>query len=322
MKNSTNKSIKVGFFIIAAITLFVLAIYFIGSKNNLFNRKSFIYCVFNDIRGVVPGNSVRFSGISVGNVKDIEITSDSTVILKLSIRKDYTRYIYKNSIVEISQDGLMGNKILVVSSGTSDSGQIVEGDTLNAKYGVDIENLLTQVNEILTDTRSVMSNLNFMTQKINNGEGDIGELLNNKTLTTKFAPIADKLNSTLAEVENITRKINSGKGDIGQLLNSNELTDEIKSIMGNLRNVSDRTNTIVGELDQTAKSINSGEGTVGLLLNNKNTAQNIDSTIIKVNSGLDQISHALKSLEGSWIMNTAVGKKKKNYPLPDKNIPK
>ncbi|VBB43087.1 Mammalian cell entry related domain protein [uncultured Paludibacter sp.] len=313
MKNSTNRTLRVGFFVISAIILFVLAIYFIGSKNNLFNRKTYAYCIFNDIRGVVPGNAVRFSGINVGNVKDIEITSDSTVVLTLAIRKDYAKFIYRNSIVEISQDGLMGNKLLLVSSGTPDTGHILEGDTLRAKYGIDIENMLSQARDILVDTKSTVSNLNLITEKINNGEGDIGALLTKNTLTTKFSVTADNLNSTLAELTEITQKINSGKGDLGKLVNTNEITTEAKSIMTNLRTTSEKANNVVGELNQTAKSINSGDGTVSLLLNNANTAKNVDTTILKVNSGLDQVSHTLKTLENSWIMNL-FNNKTKNYP--------
>lgn len=40
------------FFVATAIAIFVLAIYFIGSKNNFFNSKLAIKCNFKDVKGV------------------------------------------------------------------------------------------------------------------------------------------------------------------------------------------------------------------------------------------------------------------------------
>lgn len=312
MKASTNKTMKLGLFVITSIILFVLAIYFIGSKNNLFNSKINVYAVFNDVRGVVPGNNVRFSGINVGNVRGIEMTSDSTVILTLSIRRDYAKFIYHNSIAEISQDGLMGNKLILISSGTPTTGHIIEDDTLGVKYGIDIENMLSQTRDILVDAKTAVSNLETITAKINSGEGDLGELLNKKTLTTKLAATTDNLNSALVEVSGITRKINSGQGDLGKLVNTNDITTEAKSIMKNLNQVSQKADNTINELGQTVKNINTGDGAISLLLNNKKTANNVDTTIIKVNSSLDQFNQTAKAIENSWILNVFNKKKKKD----------
>lgn len=312
MKKNINKTIKLGFFVITSIILFVLAIYFIGSKNNLFNAKVDVYTVFNDIRGLMPGNNVRFSGINVGNVKSIDITSDSTVVLRLSIRKDYAKFIYRNSIVEIGQDGLMGSKLLLISSGTPNAGPIQEGDRLGAKYGIDIENMLAQTQDILVDAKSAMSNLGMITSKINSGEGDLGELLTKKTLTTKLAATTDNLNNTLTQIGGITRKINNGQGDLGRLVNNNDLTSEAKTVLTNLNQTAKKANDVIADLSVTAKSINTGEGSVSLLLNNKRTAGNVDTTIIKVNTGIDQFNRTAKAIENSWILNIFNKKKKKD----------
>ncbi|MGC3978175.1 MAG: MlaD family protein [Paludibacteraceae bacterium] len=313
MNNNNNKTVRVGFFIASAIAIFVLAIYFIGSKNNLFNSKTKVICVFKDVKGVVQGNIVRFSGINVGNIKDITITSDSTVEIMMAIRKDYAQFIYKNSLVEISQDGLVGNKLLIISEGSANAGHIEENDTLKAKKGLDLDNLFTQVNKILASTESTIKNLDSITGKLKNGEGTIGELLTKNTLTSKLNVITDNLNTTLTNVNAITHKINSGQGDIGKLISRNDITDNAKSILTNLNQTSQKANIVVDELTKTTRSLNNGEGALSMLLNDKNTANNVDTTIKKAGGSLDQITHTLKALEGSWIFDLA-GKKTKNYP--------
>lgn len=313
MKNNTNRNIRVGFFVVAAITIFTLAIYFIGSKNNFFNSKTDLRCIFKDVKGVMQGNNVRFSGINIGNVKSIDLTSDSTVVVTMTVREDYTRFIYKNSKVQISQDGLMGNKILVIMPGSSSTGHVVEGDTLIADAGFDLDNMIAQVGGILENTKSAVANLDSITQKINHGEGDIGELLTSKTLTTKLGLLTNNLNTTLTNVNSITQKINSGQGDLGKLVNSNEITSQTQSILTGLNATTNNANNILSELSKTTENINSGNGTVGMLLNNKQTAENIDTTILKLNSGLDQLSGTLKTVQDSWILNI-FKKKKKDTP--------
>src|SRR5690554_4679100 len=103
MKN-TKKALRLGIFVAAALILFVVAVYLIGSKGNLFSPTKDVFSSFKDIRGLVVGNNVRFAGINVGTVKNIRIISDTSVVVTMSIREDYSKYIYKNSKVQIGQE--------------------------------------------------------------------------------------------------------------------------------------------------------------------------------------------------------------------------
>lgn len=311
MKNRQNKAFRVGLFIFAALMILVLTIYFIGSKDNLFTTKTNVTSSFQDIRGVVVGNNVRFSGINVGTVKSIELTSDSSVILTLAISNKYAKHIYKNSIVEISQDGIMGSKLLNISSGTEDSGPIEEGDQLSAKYGIDLENMLGEARDVMAQASDAVTSLKSIANKIDTGEGDIGRLINDNTLTSQLAITTQRLNSTLANVDQITRKINTGNGDLARLINNNELTENTYSVLGNLNQAADKTNLVVTNLEATTNSINNGEGPVNLLLNSKATAQNIDTAIIKLQGSLEQFDKTAKAIEESWIVRLFSKKKKK-----------
>lgn len=312
MKSIRNKATRVGIFVFGAIAVLVLTIYFIGSKDNLFASKTNVICTFQDIRGVVVGNNVRFSGINVGTVRSIEMTSDSTVVLTLSIAEKYAKHIYKNSIVEISQDGLMGSKLLNISSGTASSGLIEEGDRLHAKYGVDLEGMLSEARDILYQAGEAVTSLKSIAGKIDTGDGDIGRLINDNTLTTELVTTTRSLNSTLANVDQITRKINTGQGDLARLINGNELTDNTYSVLGNLNEAAGKTNKVVSDLAATTNSINSGEGTVNMLLNSKKTAQNIDTAILKLQNSLEEFDKTAQAIQESWIVRLFSKKKKKN----------
>ena len=262
----TRRALRLGIFVATAIVLFVVAVYMIGSKGNLFSPTTDIISSFKDIRGLVVGNNVRFAGINVGTVKDIRIVSDSSVIVTMSIRDDYTEYIYKNSTVQIGQEGLMGGKIVLISSGTPETGTVGEGDYLAVAEGLDIQGMIAQAQTMLLEATKTISNLTSVTDKIDKGDGDISRLINNNDLTTQLNAVTQKLNNSMADVNDITKKVNNGEGDLGKLINDDGISTQLTGIMENLNATSVKAHAAVSELQQTAQAINSGEGVLPRLL--------------------------------------------------------
>lgn len=316
MRNNTNKALKLGVLVTVALLLFLIAIYLIGSKNNLFNSTTIVKCSFRDIRGIIVGNNVRFSGINVGNVKNIELVSDSSVILDLSIKDDYTKFIYKNSVAEISQEGVMGDKLITISSGTPESGPIKEGDFLRAKEGIDIESMLVDTREILYQARDAVNSLKSVAQKINEGKGDLGIMINDNSITTKLNATTERLNSTLTNVNQITDKINKGQGDLGKLINNDNITTETTQILNSLKQTGQKADNVVSAFEITANAINQGDGVAYKFIHDKKMSLRMDTTVTKVNSGVDQFILTAKAIEDSWLIRLFTKKKKNKEPTP------
>ena len=312
MKNQTNKALRVGLFVFTALAIFITIIYLIGSKDNLFKTKTTITTSFNDIRGVVVGNNVRFSGINVGKVSDINVVSDKEVVLELSIVKEYARFIYKDALVEINQDGLMGSKLINITSGHSSAGMIEEGTHLKGKEGIDIENMLYEVHDILVEAGDAVASLKSIAGKIDSGEGDLAKLVNDDVLSTELTATTRQLNTTLATVEQITKNMTTGEGDIARLINSNELTSQAHQLLDNLNEAVVKTHRVAENLETTSRQINYGEGAVNLLLNNKNTAQNIDTTILKLQNSLNEFDKTARAVQNSWLIQLFNRKKLKD----------
>ena len=80
--------------------------------------------------------------------------------------------------------------------------------------------------ETLASLNKTMSNLENITNKINAGEGTLGQLINNETTVAE-------LNSALTEIRSIATKINAGEGTIGRLVNDETTIDKIdKALTG------------------------------------------------------------------------------------------
>ena len=74
MKKNTSNKIRLGIFVSLGIVVFILGIYFIGERQQLFRSTFRLSGVFKDVAGLQAGNNVRLSGINVGTVENISIS--------------------------------------------------------------------------------------------------------------------------------------------------------------------------------------------------------------------------------------------------------
>ena len=63
MKSSREANIKLGMYITGGMVLFILIIYLIGSKQNMFSTNVKVTTTFSDVVGLRQGANVRFTGI-------------------------------------------------------------------------------------------------------------------------------------------------------------------------------------------------------------------------------------------------------------------
>src|SRR5664279_2559039 len=91
--HTTKFKVRLGLFITGGLLIFVVAVFIIGRQKNLFSPVYKLTTTFNNVSGLQVGNTVRFSGINVGTVDNINIVNDSTVKVDLILKKDVQRFI-------------------------------------------------------------------------------------------------------------------------------------------------------------------------------------------------------------------------------------
>ena len=93
MNKELIKNIRLGLFVITGTALLILALYFIGSNSNLFSKTFKLYARFETVNGLKKGNNVRYAGIDVGTIKNIEIVNDTTIRVEMSVEADLKKVI-------------------------------------------------------------------------------------------------------------------------------------------------------------------------------------------------------------------------------------
>lgn len=202
MDTQTQKfKVKLGLFVAGGLALFVLAIFIIGKQKNLFNPVFRLTTTFYNVSGLQVGNNIRFNGINVGSVDNIVIINDSSVSVDMLIRKEIMQFIKSDSRVSIGSEGIIGDRLLVISQGSTNAPVVkkdqylesiepVETDAIMASLQVSIENA-----EIITDQFAEIM------ISINNGEGTIGRLIND----TSFS---ENLSQTMVNLKRSSKGLN------------------------------------------------------------------------------------------------------------------
>ncbi len=188
MKKEKGNSIKLGVFVSLGLVLLIAGIYFIGKKQQLFSSTFQISGIFKDISGLQMGNNVRFSGINVGVIKNIEIIADTAVRVDIVINEDARKFIKKDAKAIIGSDGLMGNKIVVIMPGSNDKKPIENNDFIATAVPVSMDDILLSLKVTSSHAENITENLSAITDNIRSGKGTIGKLF----MDTAFAKNLDQ----------------------------------------------------------------------------------------------------------------------------------
>lgn len=199
--HSENFKIRLALFILGGIVLFVLTIFIIGKQRNLFNPVFSITTTFYNVSGLQVGNNIRFAGVNVGTVDQIAIINDSTVEVEMILKKEIQQFVKTDSEVGIGSEGLIGDKLLVISKGSAGAAVVQEGQWIASSEPVEMDAILASVQVTSTNVEVITDELAQIMVKINSGNGIIGRLLQDST-------VAQNLNQTIINLKKSSKGLN------------------------------------------------------------------------------------------------------------------
>jgi len=300
----SRRALIVGIFISLGIVLFVLGIFTVGSGNKSFGGMP-VNAVFTDVAGLKKGGGVWFSGVKVGTITDIQFTGPEQVTVKMTIDKSIQQYVHNDATAKIGSDGLIGNKIIDINSGSPQAPIIKEGDVLHAEKMLSTDDITKTLQENNVNILAITNDLKKVTKQMAEGKGMVGTLLTDSNLANKFRSIVQNLdNTTIAtknmstEMQRFASKLNN-KGTLADnLLNDTTTYTKLKAAASNLQATTAKASEFVNNLNTASGKLKSTDNTLGVLLNDPKGAEQIKSTLyylqqssVKLNDDLEALQH-------------------------------
>jgi phospholipid/cholesterol/gamma-HCH transport system substrate-binding protein len=193
--------IRLGLFVAGGLALFVFAIFIIGKQKNLFNPVFLLVTTFHNVSGLQVGNNIRFTGINVGIVDNITIINDSTVQVDMLIKKDVQRFIKSDCQVAIGSEGLIGDRLLVITHGSVDAPIAKEGQRLESSEPVETDAIMASLEVTAGNAEIISAQLAEIVYNINNGKGTIGTLIQDSTIAVNLSQTMMHINTSSQSLE-------------------------------------------------------------------------------------------------------------------------
>jgi phospholipid/cholesterol/gamma-HCH transport system substrate-binding protein len=186
-----STAFRLGAFIIGGLLILAAGVFLIGSKEFLFSSTYTLRADFQNVGGLDDGAQVRVGGIPEGTVKHIVLPkrSDEKVTVLMNLQHSTQNVLKKDSVASIKSEGLLGDKYVEISFGSDEAERLKSGDTIPSAPPIDISDLIQKTDKILDTTQGTLQNMQGATDnlksistKINQGQGTVGALINDKTI--------------------------------------------------------------------------------------------------------------------------------------------
>ena len=280
MELDRGLSLRVGAFVLVAFAALAAIVLSLSAEQGVFRARYSLVAHFSDVQGLVPGAAVRLAGTRVGQVKSIAIVTRedgaAAVRVVLQVDDEVRERVREDSIAEITQIGVLGDQIVQLSIGTSDSPLLGDGAEVRTRDPFDlgamiakggraldaIDSLARNLNDSLDEFQSTggtegladsLKGLSDMVAAVRRGDGALHTLIYEPYKGSALA----NLEATMVSMANIMLEVESGDGVLHSLIY--EAPAEQDVLMQFLA-AGGRLNSILEKVDR-------GEGTMGLLLN-------------------------------------------------------
>ncbi len=240
-----SRDVKVGIFVLVSLVIFGIVVFLIGDEAQMFNEHRELRAAFKDVKGLTRGSPVRMGGVDIGVVDELGYGAnpeDDTIYVQMSVVKTEAARIKKDSVAEVADKGLLGDKMIVISVGSQSAAPIGKGEMVPTKETRDIEQILSDLKTTLAGAERVMSNLEKTT-----------DALAEESLHTD-------IKKTVNQLSIITESINQGEGYVGRLLNDKAEADRISATIESLRGSAAELSALLSSSRQVVDRVRTGPG--------------------------------------------------------------
>ena len=231
-----RREVITGAFVLVGLAAVTFMVVLLGSQQRIFEKRFNVNAIFGTVSGLRAGAPVFVAGVNVGAVDRLRFVSADTyqptadepagaepkpvgrvgkVEVVMNVEERFHDQIRSDSIATIGSVGLLGDKSIDISVGSTSAGVVEPGATLRSQDPLTLAEIIDQIEPIRDKLDKIL--------------GDISAATGN--LTDEDTPVAKSLRS----MSNILDKVDRGEGTIGKLVNSPEVEDELTATLKHAR---------------------------------------------------------------------------------------
>jgi phospholipid/cholesterol/gamma-HCH transport system substrate-binding protein len=317
----------VGVFVVASLLALLIMALIIARQEGLFQEYLEYRAIFRNVSGLKVGSEVHLGGVTVGNVKDITISREGSILLTFQVIKKYSDRVRQDSQASIGYLGLLGEKSLDITAGSLNNPAIPPGGWVASVEPLDITQMFAKAGPGLEKLEKILDNVASLTgsllgeeggltktldefreilKKINTGKGSLGLLVNDPKLYQETT-------QTFASARQLFTDLEQGKGAIGMLLNDPKLKAQVEKTIAGLETTTANLSTssadfreAMGRLPGIAKKLDS------FLTDLQKAGKGLPGLVTSGDTAISDLDNATKAVQKSWLF-------RRNLPNPQEH---
>ncbi|MEI8175902.1 MAG: MlaD family protein [Candidatus Omnitrophota bacterium] len=228
-----NFEVKVGIFVFLGILIMFIIVFSIGQLYILKPMYN-VRFLFGFANGIEIGAPVRLAGVDVGDIEDIAVYYDSAlqrtrVVLTAKIKNEAR--IEKNAVCRINTLGLLGEKYLEITPGTSTAGFVQNQEAMTGSDPVPMEEVTKTMKDLTENAKEVAATVKVIVDRIEKGQGTLGKLLSDDAMYNDMKSFVEDMKQRPWRLIGIER----GEGTVGKLLSEDKIYNDLGDFVSDIK---------------------------------------------------------------------------------------
>jgi phospholipid/cholesterol/gamma-HCH transport system substrate-binding protein len=280
MDRDRRLSLSVGAFVLVSLVALAFAIVSLSTRSGVWAPRYRLVAYFDNVQGLIGGAPVWLAGRPVGRVESVSFASrpDGRAALQvmMQVDREVRERIRGDSVASIGTIGLLGDRYVEISIGTSGASALEDGAELATITPLDLGSVVAKGTQALDSISKLAANLNEVVEGFAQQDGgqslassltafrsivsqiqDGRGLLHSLIYDDYAGGGVESIDRSLVRLENILREIDAGDGILHSLI-YDAPTDQ--DIVIEALEAGARLNSILAKIDR-------GDGTLGLIVN-------------------------------------------------------
>lgn len=280
MEADRRLSLTVGAFALVSLAALAFAIVTLSTRSGVWAPRYRLIAYFDNVQGLIAGAPVWLAGRPVGRVESVSFgerpEGGPALQVVLQVDREVRERIRSDSVAQIGTIGLLGDRYVEVSIGTSAGQPLDDGAEIPTITRLDVASVVAKGTQALDSIATLAANLNRVIEafakqgggeslastldalrsivsQLQEGEG----LLHSLIYDEYTGGGVESIERSLMRFENILREIDEGEGILHSLIYDAPTEQDL--VIEALE-AGARLNSILAKVDR-------GEGTLGMIVN-------------------------------------------------------
>jgi len=230
-------------------------------------------------------------------------------------------YIKKNAVASVGTDGLMGNKLINITSQSAYAEAVTEGDIISSEAPVETDAMLRTLNTTNQNIEKITQNLYEISERLNRSNS-LWTLLSDTLIALDFkrsVGALEKATSNAVDIIRIGKELASsfqqGDGLISTLFTDTAMAQDLDNSLRNIEAVSNETLLMMENIRQLTAQMKGGEGAAGLILADSAFREKLMNSALSLEQGTDRFNENMEALKSNFLFRRYFKKLEKQKQL-------